>query len=74
MGKTRYPYVQMKRAASAFDIKAPRPAYPPASRQYSKKDYGFGDAVKTVAGASVAMVGIGAIGATTVGIMGAFQK
>ena len=75
-----YPKVQMlpalnvERANMAFAYPRQDPMqYPGHLRQKRNVDHGMNDAVKTIAGASVAMIGIGTLGALGIGFMGALK-
>ena len=71
----RYPLMQNP---PVFNHKVQRmlPGYPMMHSKAYRHDlsYGMNDAVKTVAGASVAMIGVGTIGALGVGTLGVLSK
>ena len=67
----RYPYVQNPHVFN-HKVQKMLPGYPMMHHKTVVRplNYGMNDAVKTVAGASVAMIGIGTIGAIGIGTMG----
>jgi hypothetical protein len=69
-----FPPVNTERASMVFAYPHQNPMqYPAHLRHKHNIDYGMNDAVRTVAGASVAVVSIGVIGEMGLGVLGVLK-